>query len=142
MLLTKAIRIKPVTLSLLTLLSLMPEAFGQAKKPLFNDAQLQITNYVQEGLRLNELGSLMGDKVGRAVVFGIPLQQKWDYSLSGERAPTYYLDTDASLYFYSFTDAVIGEQYLNLSKPKVGWSHILTDLILPICMPLIILKEF
>ena len=47
----------------------------------------------------------MGDKVGRSTLFGIPLQQTWAYENSGDFAPTYYLQTDAPLYYYSFTDA-------------------------------------
>src|SRR3954466_4561138 len=57
----------------------------------------------------------MGDRAGRAAVFGIPLQQKWDYFESGARAPDYYLLSDAELYYYSFTDAIIADQYLHLS---------------------------
>ena len=49
----------------------------------------------------------MGDKVGRVALFGIPLQQTWSYENSGDFAPTYYLQTDAPLYYYSFTDAWI-----------------------------------
>ena len=47
----------------------------------------------------------MGKRVGRSTLFGIPLQQQWSYRISGDNAPTYYLDTDARLYYYSFTDA-------------------------------------
>ena len=50
----------------------------------------------------------MGDKVGRVALFGIPLQQTVVApSNSGDYAPTYYLETDAPLYYYSFTDAFI-----------------------------------
>ena len=51
-------------------------------------------------------------------MFGIPLQQKWDYFESGPRAPDYYLLSDAELYYYSFTDAIIADQYLHL--PAAG----------------------
>ena len=34
---------------------------------------------------------MMGTKVGRAAVFGIPLQQQWSYGNTGDFAPTYYL---------------------------------------------------
>jgi hypothetical protein len=54
--------------------------------------------------------------VGRVAIFGIPLQQTWSYENSGDFAPTYYLQTDAPLYYYSFTDAFIATQYLSL-KP-------------------------
>ncbi|MCK7517819.1 MAG: nitrous oxide reductase accessory protein NosL [Ignavibacteriales bacterium] len=60
----------------------------------------------------------MGDKVGRSTVFGLPLQQQWSYRVTGENAPTYYLDTDAPLYYYSFCDAWIAAQYLSLPKEK------------------------
>jgi hypothetical protein len=50
-------------------------------------------------------------------LFGIPLQQTWAYENSGNYAPTYYLQSDAPLYYYSFTDAVIAKAYLSL-PPK------------------------
>ncbi len=56
----------------------------------------------------------MGDTIGRSVLFGIPLQQTWAYANSGDYAPTYYLQTDAPLYYYSFTDAFIANAYLSL----------------------------
>jgi len=81
----------------------------------FNDSHTHLTNYIQEGSSLPELLNIMGDRVGRAAVFGVPLQQKWDYFESGARAPYYYLLSDAELYYYSFTDAIIADQYLHLS---------------------------
>lgn len=80
----------------------------------FNDSHFHLTNYIQEGLTLPEFLKIMGDKAGRVAVFGIPLQQKWDYFESGARAPDYYLLSDAELYYYSFTDAIIADQYLHL----------------------------
>src|SRR5258708_26387396 len=80
----------------------------------FNDSHFHLTNYIQEGLSLPEFLKIMGDRTGRAAVFGIPLQQKWDYFESGQRAPDYYLLSDAELYYYSFTDAIIADQYLKL----------------------------
>jgi len=58
----------------------------------------------------------MGDKIGRSTLFGIPLQQTWSHENSGEFAPTYYLQSDAPLYYYSFTDAYIAQTYLSLSE--------------------------
>jgi hypothetical protein len=60
----------------------------------------------------------MDARVGRAVLFGIPLQQMWSYRVDRDNAPTYYLDTDAPLYYYSFTDAVIATAYLSLSADQ------------------------
>jgi predicted TIM-barrel fold metal-dependent hydrolase len=92
-----------------------------AKAPdgyLFNDAHFHLTNYVQKGTDMGKyVGEIMGDKVGRSTVFGIPLQQTWSYGNSGDFAPTYYLQSDAPLYYYSFTDAWIASQYLKL-KPE------------------------
>jgi hypothetical protein len=83
---------------------------------LFNDAHVHLTNYIQEGTTVQAFLKVMGDKVGRATLFGIPLQQEWSYSLDGDRAPTYYLQSDAPLYYYSFTDAAIAMAYRSLSK--------------------------
>jgi hypothetical protein len=80
----------------------------------FNDSHFHLTNYIQQGLSLPEYLKIMGDRTGRAAVFGIPLQQKWDYFESGTRAPDYYLLSDAELYYYSFTDAIIADQYRRL----------------------------
>ena len=87
-------------------------------EPLFNDSHLHMTNYVQEGTDIHELLRVMGDKVGRATLFGIPLQQQWMYSNSGDFAPWYYLQTDAPLYYYSFTDAQIAMAYRSLSPEE------------------------
>ncbi len=81
---------------------------------LFNDSHFHLTNYVQEGVDIKEFLNIMGTKVGRVALFGIPLQQQWSHRDSGDRAPTYYLDTDAPLYYYSFTDAYIAQTYLSL----------------------------
>jgi predicted TIM-barrel fold metal-dependent hydrolase len=59
-----------------------------------------------------------GDKVGRVALFGIPLQQTWSHENSGDYAPTYYLQSDAPLYYYSFTDAYIAMQYRSLTKEQ------------------------
>lgn len=83
-----------------------------------NDAHVHLTNYIQTGSGIQEFLNLMGDKVGRATLFGIPLQQEWSYQNSGEFAPTYYLQTDAPLYYYSFTDAYIAMAYRSLTKEQ------------------------
>jgi hypothetical protein len=81
---------------------------------LFNDAHFHLTNYIQKGLTIRQYLAVMGDKVGRSALFGIPLQQTWAYENSESYAPTYYLQSDAPLYYYSFTDAVIAQAYLSL----------------------------
>ncbi|MFL5812595.1 MAG: amidohydrolase family protein [Bdellovibrionia bacterium] len=83
----------------------------------FNDVHVHLTNYIQEGTDVRAFLNVMGKNVGRATLFGIPLQQTWSYRMSGDFAPTYYLETDAPLYYYSFTDAFIALAYKSLT-PK------------------------
>ncbi len=82
--------------------------------PLFNDVHFHLFNYVQRGITARQYFDTVGARVGRVAMFGIPLQQKWDYFISGDRAPDYYLLSDAALYYYSFVDAVIAKEYLSL----------------------------
>lgn len=97
--------------------ALSVQAFGQpADGYLFNDSHFHLTNYVQKGTDIHKYLEIMGDKIGRSTLFGIPLQQTWSYENSGDYAPTYYLQSDAPLYYYSFTDAFIASAYLRL-KP-------------------------
>jgi len=85
---------------------------------LFHDAHFHLTNYVQQGTDIHKYLAIMGDKVGRSTLFGIPLQQTWSYENSGDFAPTYYLQSDAPLYYYSFTDAFIANAYLKLTPEQ------------------------
>jgi len=83
-----------------------------------NDTHFHLTNYVQEGTDIHDFLKIMGTKVGRVALFGIPLQQTWSYGNTGEFAPTYYLQTDAPLYYYSFTDAYIAMAYRSLTPAE------------------------
>jgi predicted TIM-barrel fold metal-dependent hydrolase len=83
-----------------------------------DDSHLHLTNYVQQGTDIHEFLKVMGDKVGRVAIFGIPLQQTWSYGNTGDFAPTYYLQTDAPLYYYSFTDAFIAMAYRSLPREQ------------------------
>lgn len=80
----------------------------------FYDSHFHLTNYIQQGIDIRKFLTTMGDKVGRSTLFGIPLQQQWDWCNTGEFAPAYYLASDAPLYYYSFTDAYIAMTYLSL----------------------------
>jgi len=104
-------------LALVSSTSLAAQA-ASSPQYLFNDSHFHLTNYVQKGTDMHKyVAEIMGDKVGRSTVFGIPLQQTWSYENSGDFAPTYYLQSDAPLYYYSFTDAYIASAYLKL-KPE------------------------
>ena len=82
--------------------------------PAFHDAHYHPTDYIQQETALPEFLGMMGDRVGRVALMGIPLQQKWDWFESGDRAPDYYLRSDAALYYYPFVDAMVAEAVLAL----------------------------
>jgi predicted TIM-barrel fold metal-dependent hydrolase len=109
---------------LVALLSSRPTAVlsGQAPQPSspdgFNDSHFHLTNYIQAGIEPRRFLEIMGSRVSRSTLFGIPLQQQWSYANSGDFAPTYYLHTDAPLYYYSFTDAYIASVYKALAPAE------------------------
>ena len=90
----------------------------RSSEHLFNDAHFHLTNYIQEGVNIRDFLKIMGNKAGRSTLFGIPLQQQWSYRVDADNAPTYYLNSDAPLYYYSFTDAFIAMAYRSLSKEE------------------------
>jgi|SRR5579863_302419 len=85
---------------------------------LFYDSHFHLTNYIQEGIDIHAFLKVMGTKVGRSTLFGIPLQQQWEYGNSGDYAPSYYLASDAPLYYYSFTDANIAMVYKSITPEE------------------------
>ena len=93
-------------------------AQGSAAAGEFNDSHFHLTNYIQQGIDARQYLQIMGTRVSRSTLFGIPLQQHWSYANSGDFAPTYYLHSDAPLYYYSFTDAHIATAYRSLSKEQ------------------------
>ena len=115
--------LKWIALSLLVG-SLAPlTALAQQTQPeddgyLFHDSHFHLTNYIQEGPDIRDFLKIMGNKVGRSMLSGIPLQQQWMHANTGDFAPTYYTQTDAPLYYYSFTDAIIAHAYLRLTPEE------------------------
>jgi predicted TIM-barrel fold metal-dependent hydrolase len=97
---------------------LAAQAGAPASGYVVNDSHFHLTNYVQQGTDIHEFLKIMGTKVGRVALFGIPLQQTWSYGNTGDFAPTYYLQSDAPLYYYSFTDAFIAMAYRSLTKEE------------------------
>jgi predicted TIM-barrel fold metal-dependent hydrolase len=95
-----------------------PKAPAAGPAETVNDCHFHLTNYIQEGTDIHDFLRIRGDKVGRVALFGIPLQQTWSYANTGDFAPTYYLQSDAPLYYYSFTDAFIAMAYRSLSKSE------------------------
>ena len=64
----------------------------------YYDAHVHLTNYIQEGISARQYLEVVGERVGRSVLFGIPLQLHWSNRVTGDIAPTYYLDADTALY--------------------------------------------
>ena len=93
-------------------------ARSQTNNYQFNDSHFHLTNFIQEGPTVREFLNMMGTTTGRAVLCSNPLQQQWSYSIDGDRAPTYYLHSDAPLYYYSFADARIAMAYKSLTKEQ------------------------
>jgi hypothetical protein len=107
-----------IVLFIIVLLSSAPRAGAQTSSNdyLFNDSHFHLTNYIQEGIDIQDFLKIMGNKAGRVALFGIPLQQQWSFRVDEDRAPTYYLNSDTPLYYYSFTDAWIATAYQSLPK--------------------------
>ena len=99
-------------------LTAAPAPVAQDAANEFYDSHFHLTNYIQEGVTVPRFLEIMGTRVGRSALFGIPLQQQWSYANSGEFAPTYYLHSDAPLYYYSFTDAYIASVYRSLTPAE------------------------
>ena len=114
--------------SLIMLINLAVSTLGAAAQskasappnngPEFNDSHFHLTNYIQEGADIRNVLRMMGNTIGRSTLFGIPLQQQWSHRITGDFAPKYYLDTDAALYYYSFTDAYIAAAYRSLTPEQ------------------------
>jgi len=108
-----------LTLLLLVVVRARPlDAQSQVAANAFDDSHFHLTNYIQQGIDVRKFLEIMGTRVSRSTLFGIPLQQHWSYANSGDFAPTYYLQSDAPLYYYSFTDAYIASVYRALSKAE------------------------
>src|SRR3954451_17311746 len=107
-----------VAIIALTFLFTTSESRAQTGGYQFNDSHFHLTNYIQEGTNIHEFLNIMGARVGRVALFGIPLQQQWSYRVDADNGPTYYLNSDAPLYYYSFTDASIAMAYKSLTPEQ------------------------
>src|SRR4051812_75645 len=115
----RKLRLRFYCLFVISLSACLPLSAQTPSKPYqLDDCHFHLTNYIQKGIDVHDLLDLMGERVGRVALFGIPLQQQWSYRNDGDRAPEYYLASDSPLYYYSFTDAYIAMQYRSLSKDE------------------------
>lgn len=110
--------VAPAIAFLIVALSRLATGQGPTTQPDFNDCHLHLTNYIQKGTDIRDFLEIMNGRAGRVALFGIPLQQQWSHRVDGDRAPDYYLRSDAPLYYYSFTDAWIAMAYKSLPKDQ------------------------
>ena len=52
-------------------------AQGSGAANEFNDSHFHLTNYIQQGITPRQFLQIMGTRVSRSTLFGIPLQQQW-----------------------------------------------------------------
>jgi hypothetical protein len=52
----------------------------------YSDTHFHLTNYVQEGTNIKDYVAMMGNVVKRSTLFGIPLQQMWQFGNTGDYA--------------------------------------------------------
>ncbi|MCP3966966.1 MAG: amidohydrolase family protein [Lentisphaerae bacterium] len=94
---------------------LLPLISFSSDKYEFNDAHIHLTNYVQSGPKLKYfLDRMNKNGVKRSAICGLPLQLEWNVNMDGDKQPSYYLDTNAKLYYYSAVDSIIAREYLAL----------------------------
>ena len=82
-----------------------------------HDTHFHLLNYIQEGPVIQDVMPILRDAgITRSVLFGIPLQQRWDgrqFPLDATKpskgSPVYYLNTDSELYYYAAVDTLIAE---------------------------------
>jgi hypothetical protein len=115
-------RLAAVWMALALVAAVVSPAAAQPAAPApayeLNDSHLHLWNYIQQGPTMQDVLKVMGTRVGRAAIFGLPLQQMWSYGNSGDFAPWYYTQTDAPLYYYSFVDAMLAMAYRSLTPEQ------------------------
>lgn len=88
----------------------------------YADVHFHISNYALQGISLKTfVDDYMKNRITRSVVMAIPLHQRWDgfeYEVSDEYHPNYYLGSKAELYYYSFVDALVAREYERLSEAE------------------------
>ena len=85
----------------------------------FNDSHFHLTNYIQEGIEPRRVPEDHGQRASAARRCSASrCSSSGRTRNSGDFAPTYYLQSDAPLYYYSFTDAYIASVYRSLSKDE------------------------
>ncbi len=100
-----------------------------------HDTHFHLLNYIQEGPAIQDVMPILRDTgITRSVLFGIPLQQRWDgrqFPLDATKpsmgSPVYYLNTDTELYYYAAVDTLIANAYCSLPpEQRKFWDPMIT----------------
>jgi hypothetical protein len=105
-----------------SLLLSIAAAAAQAPRYQIVDGHLHFLNFVQETAGMDAFLQAMDDTgVTEAAILGMPVVKKWDEG--DERRPTYYLDNDSRVYWYSATDFLVARAIQELPKEKQARLH-------------------
>jgi hypothetical protein len=79
------------------------------------DTHVHCVDFLQHSEGLSWLLRQM-DKAGieKAVIFGLPVKKKW--AVHDKRKPSYYLDGYSTCFYFTLTDELLAQEYLNLNK--------------------------
>jgi hypothetical protein len=83
----------------------------------FYDSHFHLTNYIQQGIEASDFLKIMGTRVARSTLFGIPLQQQWSYANSGDFAPIGKIDAEPV--YLTQTKALLARH----PKTSIIWAH-------------------
>ena len=86
----------------------------------FHDSHFHLTNYIQEGITVRDFLRSWGPASAGRRCSASRCSSSGRTRNSGDFAPTYYLHSDAPLYYYSFTDAYIAAAYRALPQDAAG----------------------
>lgn len=88
----------------------------------YSDSHLHLVNFLQEGDGIKAYLKAMDDSgVQDSMVSGMPFIKKWD--AFDEKRPSYYLDNDSRVYWYSATDVLVAREVLSLPKKQQKRFH-------------------
>lgn len=89
---------------------------GALQRPVV-DMHVHAVDFNQRSDGLRQLVEQMDQaNAAKAVVFGVPVKKKW--SVVEPIEPHYYLDDNATCYYFSLTDEIVAQQYLELDDEQ------------------------
>ncbi|MCL1124815.1 amidohydrolase family protein [Shewanella surugensis] len=94
-----------------------------AYEGLYNDAEVHLLNYFQQGQGVKSLMTAMDrNKVDHAIVMGIPVMKK--NSVSNPKATSFVYGDDSEVYYYSMSDELVARDIEGLPKKEAKRLHL------------------